>query len=171
MSLLCDPAYIVHNLRLSNLRLKDRTSGKIITLPLQISNEYIKAAGPVSPEAQHAYSPNINHDYLMFGNNTLLLGADEQSTAMNSIDNTPTQAQPVKPVVGRVKSDRRRVVAAQAAAAAVAAGFGRGGNEGTSNAVPVQPAPVPAARTPVPMAAASLESDDDIDDLDDEEPV
>lgn len=41
---------------------------------------------------------------------------------------------------------------------------------GTTNAIPMQPPPVPARRSDVPMATDSLESDDDID-TDDEEPV
>ncbi|KAF9935310.1 hypothetical protein BGZ65_003421 [Modicella reniformis] len=174
MSLLSDPGYIVHNLRLSNLRLKDRTADKIITFPLQLlSNEYVKAAGPVSPDAQHCYSPNISHDYLMLGNSSLLLGSND--LASNQADNTPTSSQPTKPVFGaRVKSDRRRVVPAQAAAAAAAmamAGLGRGGNEGgTSNTPSTQATPIPATRSAIPMAVASMESDDDID-LDDEDPV
>ncbi|KAF9348444.1 hypothetical protein BGX26_000157 [Mortierella sp. AD094] len=170
MSLLSDPAYIVHNLRLSNLRLDDRTSDKVITFPLQLlSNEYIKAAGPVFPEMQYCYSPNISHNYMALGNNSLLLGSNDSALNMNE---SPASSQHANTGYGgRVKYDRRRMVAAQAAAAAAAAGLGRGGIEGgTSNVFPTQPAPVPAMRVPIPMAVASMESDDDID-IDDEEPV
>ncbi|KAI7820970.1 stress-activated map kinase interacting protein 1-domain-containing protein [Gamsiella multidivaricata] len=171
MSLLSDPAYIVHSLRLSNLRLDDRISDKVITFPPQLlSNEYIKAAGPVFPEMQYCYSPNINHDYMILGSNPLLLSASD--SALNSTDSLSTANQPTKPAAGnRVKFDRRRIVAAQAAAAAAAAGLGRGGIEGGAPvAFPLQPAPIPAMRVPIPMAVASMESDDDID-IDDEEPV
>ncbi|KAI9238172.1 hypothetical protein MVEG_07201 [Podila verticillata NRRL 6337] len=166
MSVLSDPAYIVHNLRLSNLRLDDRTSDKVITFPpMLLSNDYIKTAGPVFPEMQFCYSPNISHDYMMVANNSLLLGSSDAClTAEDSV------GPKVKSTMGvRGKYDRRRIVAAQAAAAAAAAGLGRGGIEGSS-VFPMQPAPVPAMRVPVSMAVASMESDDDID-LDDEEPV
>ncbi|KAF9197503.1 hypothetical protein BGZ49_002019, partial [Haplosporangium sp. Z 27] len=170
MSILSDPAYIVHNLRLSNLRLDDRTSDKVITFPPQLlSNEYIKAAGPVFPEMQYCYSPNISHNYMNIGNNSLLLGSDDSTPTLNesSVSSLHTKTGHG----GRVKYDRRRMVAAQAAAAAAAAGLGRGGIEGsTSNVFPTQPAPVPAVRVPIPMAVASMESDDDID-IDDEEPM
>ncbi|KAF9979789.1 hypothetical protein BGZ75_009230 [Mortierella antarctica] len=171
MSVLSDPAYIVHNLRLCNLRLDDRTSDKVITFPTGLlSNEYIKTAGPVFPEMQFCYSPNISHEYMMLSNNSLLLSSSDPY--LNSSDNSPSTNQSTKPTYGlRGKYDRRRVVAAQAAAAAAAAGLGRGGIEGSSsNAFPMQPAPVPAMRVPVPMAVASMESDDEID-IDDEEPV
>ncbi|KAI1314843.1 hypothetical protein EDD11_001668 [Mortierella claussenii] len=188
MSLLSDPAYIVHNLRLSNLRLDDRTSDKIITFPPQLlSNEYIKAAGPVFPEMQFCYSPNISHDYMMLGNTSLLLGhTNDGSLSENSGTGTPAgnggagagaaaghtnNLNSKSTFAGRVKFDRRRMVAAQAAATAAAAGLGRGGIEGgVSNAFPIQPVPAPAMRVPIPMAVASMESDDDID-IDDEEPI
>jgi hypothetical protein len=174
MSVLTDPSYIVHNLRLSNLRLDDRTSDKVITFPTQLlSNEYIKAAGPVFVEMQYCYSPNISHDYMMLSNNSLLgdsrMTLSESNNQGASSSSTPAQGNKAPYATGRGKYDRRRMVAAQAAAAAAAAGLGRGGIEGgSSNAFPMQPAPVPAMRVPIPMA--SLESDDDID-LDDEEPV
>jgi len=171
MSVLTDPSFIVHNLRLSNLRLDDRTSDKVITFPPQLlSNEYIKAAGPVFVEMQYCYSPNISHDYMMLSNNSLL--SDSRITMPDAgASSSSTTAQGKAPYAGRGKYDRRRIVAAQAAAAAAAAGLGRGGIEGgSSNAFPMQPAPVPAVRMPIPMAVASMESDDDID-LDDEEPV
>lgn len=174
MSVLSDPSYIVHNLRLSNLRLDDRTSDKVITFPPQLlSNEYIKAAGPVFVEMQYCYSPNISHDYMLLSNNSLI--SDSRLILPTDAGTTPssssTTAQGKAPYAGRGKYDRRRIVAAQAAAAAAAAGLGRGGIEGgSSNAFPMQPAPVPAVRMPIPMAVASMESDDDID-LDDEEPV
>ncbi|KAF9413426.1 hypothetical protein BGZ94_000732, partial [Podila epigama] len=170
MSVLSDPAYIVHNLRLSNLRLDDRISDKVITFPsMLLSNDYIKTAGPVFPEMQFCYSPNISHDYMMVANNSLLLGS---SDACLTAEDAPTGPLRPKPALGGGrKYDRRRIVAAQAAAAAVAAGLGRGGIEGgASNVFPMQPAPVPAMRVPIPMAVASMESDDDID-LDDEEPI
>ncbi|KAF8926313.1 hypothetical protein BGZ58_011284, partial [Dissophora ornata] len=170
MSLLSDPAYIVHNLRLSNLRLDDRTSDKVITFPPQhLSHEYIKAAGPVFPEMQFCYSPNVSHGY-MLGSRSLLLGSSD--AALNSIDSTTTGNQPTKSGIRtRVKYDQQKMVAAQAAAAATAAGFGRGAIEGgASNVFPTQPAPVPPMRVPIPMAAASMESDDGID-IDDDEPV
>ncbi|KAG0200177.1 hypothetical protein BGX28_006683 [Mortierella sp. GBA30] len=171
MSVLSDPAYIVHNLRLCNLRLDDRTSDKVITFPSgQLSNEYIKTAGPVFPEMQFCYSPNISHEYMMLSNNSLLLGSSD--SYLNSNDSSPSMSQNAKPTYGvRPKYDRRRVVAAQAAAAAAAAGLGRGGIEGgSSNVFPMQPAPVPAVRMPIPMAVASMESDDEID-IDDEDPI
>ncbi|KAF9425304.1 hypothetical protein BGZ76_003323, partial [Entomortierella beljakovae] len=171
MSLLSDPAYIVHNLRLSNLRLDDRTSDKVITFPPQpqlFSNEYIKAAGPTFLEMQYCYSPNISHNYMTLGTNSLLLGSGESGLTTPN-DSSSQHSKPG--FVGRVKFDRRRMVAAQAAAAAAAAGLGRGGIEGgASNAFPMQPAPAPAMRVPVPMVVASMDSDDDID-LDDEEPT
>jgi len=170
MSILSDPAYIVHNLRLSNLRLDDRTSDKVITFPPQLmSNEYIKTAGPVFPEMQYCYSPNISHDYMMLSNSSLL-ATNDSSPTINDSNPGPTQTS--KPVYGiRGKYDRRRIVAAQAAAAAAAAGLGRGGIEGaTSTVFPMQPAPAPSMRVPVPVAVASIDSDDDID-IDDEEPV
>ncbi|KAG0211172.1 hypothetical protein BGX33_004497 [Mortierella sp. NVP41] len=179
MSVLSDPAYIVHNLRLSNLRLDDRTSDKVITFPSQLmSNEYIKTAGPVFPEMQYCYSPNISHDYMMLSNSSLLAATttDDSSQTLSDINNnntgTTNTIQTSKPVYGiRGKYDRRRIVAAQAAAAAAAAGLGRGGIEGASSTVfPMQPAPAPAMRVPIPMAVASIDSDDDID-IDDEEPV
>lgn len=172
MSVLSDPAYIVHNLRLSNLRLDDRTSDKVITFPPQLmSNEYIKTAGPVFPEMQYCYSPNISHDYMMLSNSSLLTATNDSSQTLNDNNSTNT-TQTTKPAYGiRGKYDRRRIVAAQAAAAAAAAGLGRGGIEGASSTVfPMQPAPAPAMRVPIPMAAASIDSDDDID-MDDEEPV
>ncbi|KAG0336356.1 hypothetical protein BG000_006664 [Podila horticola] len=167
MSVLSDPAYIVHNLRLSNLRLDDRTSDKVITFPpMHLSNDYIKTAGPVFPEMQFCYSPNISHDYMMVANNSLLLGS---SDACLTAEDSPVGVPKIKSTMGiRGKYDRRRIVAAQAAAAAAAAGLGRGGIEGSS--VFQQPIAAPAMRVPVPMAVASMESDDDID-LDDEEPV
>ncbi|KAF8925914.1 hypothetical protein BGZ47_002972 [Haplosporangium gracile] len=172
MSVLSDPAYIVHNLRLSNLRLDDRTSDKVITFPPQLmSNEYIKTAGPVFPEMQYCYSPNISHDYMMLNNSSLLTATNDSNQTLNDNSNTNT-TQTTKPAYGiRGKYDRRRIVAAQAAAAAAAAGLGRGGIEGASSTVfPMQPAPAPVMRVPIPMAAASIDSDDDID-MDDEEPV
>ncbi|KAG0258196.1 hypothetical protein BG011_003429 [Mortierella polycephala] len=173
MSVLSDPAYIVHNLRLSNLRLDDRTSDKVITFPSHLlSNEYIKTAGPTFPEMQYCYSPNISHDYMMLNNNPLLFSS-ENAAGSTPGESSPGMSQATKPAYGgRAKYDRRRVVAAQAAAAAAAAGLGRGGIEGgaSSTAYPMQPAPVPAMRVPIPMAAASMESDDDID-IDDEDPV
>ncbi|ORZ00058.1 stress-activated map kinase interacting protein 1-domain-containing protein [Lobosporangium transversale] len=185
MSLLSDPAYIVHNLRLSNLRLDDRTADKIISFPPQLlSNEYIKVAGPNFPEMQYCYSPNISHEYMMLGSSSLLLGGgggtnDSTLTPSNDGSNvnpggtTGVAYNPKPGIVGRIKHDRRRMVAAQAAAAA---GLGRGGNEGGSGGggvpqvSPIQPAPAPAVRVPIPMAAASVESDDEID-IDDEEPI
>ncbi|KAG0305558.1 hypothetical protein BGZ98_003968 [Dissophora globulifera] len=172
MSLLSDPAYIAHNLRISNLRIDDRTSNKIITFPPQLlSNEYIKAAGPVFPEMQLC-SPNVNHDYMMLASNSSLLGS--AADPHNATDATPSTAQPTKSsgFTSRFKFGHRRI-AAQAAAAAVAAGFGRGGSDGhlgSGAGGPVQPAPVPAMRVPIPVAIASMESDDGID-LDDDEPV
>ncbi|KAF9919788.1 hypothetical protein FBU30_010534 [Linnemannia zychae] len=171
MSVLSDPAYIVHNLRLSNLRLDDRTSDKVIIFPSQLmSNEYIKTAGPDFPEMQYCYSPNISHDYMMLSNSSLLTSTNDSNQNLN--DTSTSTAQPIKPVYGiRGKYDRRRIVAAQAAAAAAAAGLGRGVIEGTTSTVfPMQPALAPAERVPVPMAVASIDSDDDID-IDDEEPV
>ncbi|KAG0344736.1 hypothetical protein BG004_004212 [Podila humilis] len=171
MSVLSDPAYIVHNLRLSNLRLDDRTSDKIITFPsMLLSNDYIKTAGPVFAEMQFCYSPNISHDYMMAANNSLLLGSSD--ACLTAEDSSVAGMQKPKSAMGgRGKYDRRRIVAAQAAAAAAAAGLGRGGIEGgASNMFPMQATPAPAMRVPIPMAVASMESDDDID-LDDEEPV
>ncbi|KAG0276303.1 hypothetical protein BGZ95_007724 [Linnemannia exigua] len=171
MSVLSDPAYIVHNLRLSNLRLNDRTSDKVITFPPQLmSNEYIKTAGPDFPDMQYCYSPNISHDYMMLSSNSLLATTNDSNQTLS--DNNATTTPTTKPVYGiRGKYDRRRIVAAQAAAAAAAAGLGRGGIEGASStAFPMQPAPAPAMRVPVPMATDSIDSDDDID-IDDEEPV
>ncbi|KAF9904014.1 hypothetical protein EC991_003162 [Linnemannia zychae] len=174
MSVLSDPAYIVHNLRLSNLRLDDRTSDKVITFPPQLmSNEYIKTAGPVFPEMQYCYSPNISHDYMMLGNSSILAAATASDSNQTLNDNNNSNiTQTTKPAYGiRGKYDRRRIVAAQAAAAAAAAGLGRGGIEGAASTVfPMQPAPAPAMRVPIPMAADSIDSDDDID-IDDEEPV
>lgn len=174
MSVLSDPAYIVHNLRLCNLRLDDRTSDKVITFPPPfqlLSNEYIKTAGPDFPEMGYCYSPNISHDYMMLSNSSLLTATNDSSQTLNDNNSTNT-TQTTKPAYGiRGKYDRRRIVAAQAAAAAAAAGLGRGGIEGASSTVfPMQPAPAPAMRVPMPMAAASIDSDDDID-MDDEEPV
>ncbi|KAG0277132.1 hypothetical protein BGZ96_003005, partial [Linnemannia gamsii] len=172
MSVLSDPAYIVHNLRLSNLRLDDRISDKVITFPPQLmSNEYIKTAGPDFPEMGLCYSPNISHDYMMLNNSSLLTATNDSSQNLND-SNTNNNAQITKPAYGiRGKYDRRRIVAAQAAAAAAAAGLGRGGIEGASSmAFRMQPALAPAVRVPIPMAAASIDSDDDID-IDDEEPV
>ncbi|KAG0367567.1 hypothetical protein BGX24_003172, partial [Mortierella sp. AD032] len=173
MSVLSDPAYIVHNLRLSNLRLNDRTSDKVITFPSQhqlMSNDYIKTAGPDFPDMQYCYSPNISHDYMMLSNDSLLAATNDSNQTLS--DNNVTTTQTTKPVHGiRGKYDRRRIVAAQAAAAAAAAGLGRGGIEGASSTVfPMQPAPAPAMRAPVPMATDSIDSDDDID-IDDEDPV
>ncbi|KAI8354491.1 stress-activated map kinase interacting protein 1-domain-containing protein [Mortierella sp. GBAus27b] len=168
MSLLTDPAYIVHNLRLSNLRLKDRSSSKIITFPPQLlANEYIKAAGPVSPEATACYSPHVSHEYLMLGNSNLLLSPNDAT-----LENTTNPVGTTKPAYGgRVKGDRRRMAAAAAAAAAVAAANGRGGNDAsTTTVVPMQPVAAPATRSAVPMGAGSMETDDEID-LDDEEPL
>ncbi|KAF9580917.1 hypothetical protein BGW38_002247, partial [Lunasporangiospora selenospora] len=193
MSVLTDPAYIVHMLRLSNLRLDDRTSDKVIAFPPQLlSNEYIKTAGPIFPEMQYCYSPNITYDYMMLGGSSLLLGEAanrEQTTYSSSSAAATTRSLPLVdngagnssvPVDstrklkhgGRVKYDRRKMVAAQAAAAAAAAGLGRGGAESghPDMAFQTRPAAVPVIRVPVPVTVASLESDDDID-IDDDEPL
>ncbi|KAG0227196.1 hypothetical protein BGW42_003122 [Actinomortierella wolfii] len=175
MSVLADPAYIVHNLRLSNLRLDDRTSDKVITFPPNLlANEYIKTAGPVFPEMQYCYSPNISHDYLMLGaGSDSALASNDSSTILgggeSGVGGATGRAR--LPLGGghRGKYDRRRVIAAQAAAAAAAAGLGRGGVEGgPSGMFPLQPAPMPAVRVPLAVANASLESDDDIDEDEDE---
>ncbi|KAF9977372.1 hypothetical protein BGZ73_006242 [Actinomortierella ambigua] len=180
MSVLADPAYIVHNLRLSNLRLDDRTSDKVITFPPNLlANEYIKTAGPVFPEMQYCYSPNISHDYLMLGaGSESALTSNDSSAILGGGGGSGGAGDGVGPT-GRArlpfggghrgKYDRRRVIAAQAAATAAAAGLGRGGIEGAPPGMfPLQPAPMPAVRVPLAVANASLESDDDIDDEEDE---
>ncbi|KAH7031769.1 stress-activated map kinase interacting protein 1-domain-containing protein [Linnemannia elongata] len=112
MSVLSDPAYIVHNLRLCNLRLDDRTSDKVITFPPPfqlLSNEYIKTAGPDFPEMGYCYSPNISHDYMMLSNSSLLTATNDSSQTLND-NNTTNTTQTTKPAYGiRGKYDRRRI--------------------------------------------------------------
>ncbi|CAG8570556.1 10827_t:CDS:10, partial [Paraglomus occultum] len=62
MSLLNDPDYLIHHLRIGYLRrVDDRIGGRIITFdPTTLSNDYIKAAGSSYPEMQECYSPSTN---------------------------------------------------------------------------------------------------------------
>ncbi|CAG8546454.1 9399_t:CDS:2 [Ambispora gerdemannii] len=61
MSLLNDPEYIIHNLRIGYLRrLDDPYAGRIITFSPNVlsSNDYIKTAASSYPEMQECYSPS-----------------------------------------------------------------------------------------------------------------
>ncbi|RIA85683.1 stress-activated map kinase interacting protein 1-domain-containing protein [Glomus cerebriforme] len=62
MSLLNDPDYIIHQLRIGYLRrVGDRIGERVITFnPTVLSNDYIKTAAPSYPEMLACHSPNIS---------------------------------------------------------------------------------------------------------------
>ncbi|KAJ1977317.1 Component of a membrane-bound complex containing the Tor2p kinase [Dimargaris cristalligena] len=93
MSLVSDPDYLIHQLRIQFLRSEDRIGDRIITFPSVeklMENPYIQANGPY-PELQYSISPDIQFqgDYY-FGDRTPGLSSASGGTNHNSSTATPT---------------------------------------------------------------------------------
>ncbi|KAL1918770.1 uncharacterized protein VTP21DRAFT_2792 [Calcarisporiella thermophila] len=64
MSLITDPAFLIHQLRVKYLRVDDRIGAKIMSFgPNIMANDYIKTAAPF-PETSYCISPVISTEYL-----------------------------------------------------------------------------------------------------------
>ncbi|OZJ05974.1 hypothetical protein BZG36_01213 [Bifiguratus adelaidae] len=58
MSLIADPTFVIHRMRIKYLRVDERTGERIISFQkYAMTNDYIKTAAPYYPEMDYCYSP------------------------------------------------------------------------------------------------------------------
>ncbi|KAM3588662.1 Component of a membrane-bound complex containing the Tor2p kinase [Umbelopsis sp. WA50703] len=99
MSLITDPNYLVHQMRIKFLRTDERGERLISFSPNVMSNDYIRTAAPIYPEMHLCYSPVYDNPMLMGTGNlissprTIRTGLRTRKKDMPPPSN-PTTAQP-----------------------------------------------------------------------------
>lgn len=99
MSLITDPNYLVHQMRIKFLRTDERGERLISFSPNVMSNDYIRTAAPIYPEMHLCYSPVYDNPLLMGAGNlinsprTIRTGLRTRKKDMPPPSN-PTYAQP-----------------------------------------------------------------------------
>jgi hypothetical protein len=71
MSLITDPNYLVHQMRIKFLRTDERGERMISFNPNVMTNDYIRTAAPVYPEMHLCYSPVYDNPLAMGPSNLL----------------------------------------------------------------------------------------------------